>query len=299
MVHFITKSKNILSVLFLVGIFTTEAQDLESLLEEAIPDKPQPVFATFKSSRVINLQSPERVAAGNLEFRISHRFGPLNGGAYQLWGLDQSSIRMGLDYGISDRIMIGFGRSTYQKIYDGYVKYGILQQHTNGGMPVSVVGFSSIAVSTLHFADPTRVNYFSSRLTYVNQVVIARKFNEKLSLEIVPSWVHYNLVTTKNDQNDIAVIGFGGRYKLGKRVSINAEYNYRIQANPNATNLNQYHNSFSIGVDLETGGHVFQFQLTNSLAMVEKGFLTETTDSWSTMGVHLGFNITREFVLKK
>ncbi|XOV94721.1 MAG: DUF5777 family beta-barrel protein [Bacteroidota bacterium] len=276
-----------------------KAQGLESLLDSEMPELPQPVFATFKSSRIINLKTPERVAPGNLEFRISHRFGPVNGGAYQLWGLDQSTIRIGLDYGVTDRLMVGFGRSSLQKNYDGYFKYAITQQKTLGEMPVSIVAFSSIAVNTLEWSDPSRDNHIRSRLAYVNQLIIARKFNGRLSLELVPSWVHFNLVSSTADQNDIPVLGIGGRYKIGKRVSIDAEYGYRYQYKSNASNLNLYQDTFSVGIGIETGGHVFQFQLTNSLSMIEKGFLTETIDSWRNGGIHLGFNITREFVLNK
>ena len=271
--------------------------DLESLLNEQVQELPQDVSATFKSVRIINFHSNERIAKGNLEFRISHRFGRLNGGGYNLWGLDQSTIRMGLDYGLTDRINIGIGRSSYKKMYDGFVKYAFTTQKTKG-MPVSVVGVSAINMNSLHYADPTRDNYFRSRLVYVNQLVIARKFNEKLSLAVIPTWVHYNLVNTTQDQNDIPAIGVGGRFKLGPRLSMNAEYGYRITLNNQASNLSGYQNSLSVGVDLDTGGHVFQFQLTNSLPMVDSGFITETSDRWINGGIHLGFNITREFVLK-
>lgn len=289
-------------IIWSLGIFvvfsSTAQDDLEALLNDVAPVAAEPVKATFKSSRVINLHTNESVAPGNLEFRISHRFGRLNGGAYELWGLDQSTIRMGLDYGISDRLTVGAGRNSYKKYYDGFLKYKFTTQKTDNSMPVSIVGVSSAAISTLHFADPSRDNYFSSRITYVNQLVIARKFNENLSLELVPSWVHYNLVSTTADQNDIPVIGAGGRFKVSKRMSINAEYSYRIQLKNNAPNIQDYTNSLSVGVDIETGGHVFQFQLTNSLPMLETGFLTETNDQWLKGGIHLGFNITREFVLK-
>ena len=114
----------------------------------------------------------------------------------------------------------------------------------------------------------------------------------------MPSWVHYNLVSSPSDQSDIPVLAAGGRLKVSKRVSINAEYGYRFQLNDDAANLNDYYNSFSVGIDIETGGHVFQLQFTNSLPMVEMGFLTQSNDQWSEGGIHFGFNITREFVLK-
>tara|TARA_B110000483_G_scaffold227946_1_gene290239 strand:- start:14 stop:910 length:897 start_codon:yes stop_codon:yes gene_type:complete len=272
-------------------------EDLDALLNELDPLPPQEVIATFKSGKIINLHTVERVAAGNLEMRISHRFGRIDGGAYTLWGIDQATIRIGLDYGVSDKLAIGFGRNSYKKIYDGFFKYSVTKQKKNG-FPISVVAISSIAIKSLRFSDPGRDNYFRSRLSYVHQLVLARKFTSRLSLEVVPSWVHFNLVSSASDQSDIPVLAAGGRMKVSKRVSINAEYGYRIQLNDDAANINDFYDSFSVGVDIETGGHVFQLQFTNSLPMFEMGFLAQTNDRWSEGGIHFGFNITREFVLK-
>ena len=272
-------------------------EDLDALLNELDPLPPQEVIATFKSGKIINLHTVERVAAGNLEMRISHRFGRIDGGAYTLWGIDQATIRIGLDYGVSDKLAIGFGRNSYKKIYDGLFKYSLTKQKKNG-FPISVVAISSIAIKSLRFSDPGRDNYFRSRLSYVHQLVLARKFTSRLSLEVVPSWVHFNLVSSASDQSDIPVLAAGGRMKVSKRVSINAEYGYRIQLNDDAANINDFYDSFSVGVDIETGGHVFQLQFTNSLPMFEMGFLAQTNDRWSEGGIHFGFNITREFVLK-
>jgi hypothetical protein len=272
-------------------------EDLDALLNELDPLPPQEVIATFKSGKIINLHTVERVAAGNLEMRISHRFGRIDGGAYTLWGIDQATIRIGLDYGVSDKLAIGFGRNSYKKIYDGFFKYSVTKQKKNG-FPISVVAISSIAIKSLRFSDPGRDNYFRSRLSYVHQLVLARKFTSRLSLEVVPSWVHFNLVSSASDQSDIPVLAAGGRMKVSKRVSINAEYAYRIKLNDDAANINDFYDSFSVGVDIETGGHVFQLQFTNSLPMFEMGFLAQTNDRWSEGGIHFGFNITREFVLK-
>ena len=272
-------------------------EDLDALLNELDPLPPQEVIATFKSGKIINLHTVERVAAGNLEMRISHRFGRIDGGAYTLWGIDQATIRIGLNYGVSDKLAIGFGRNSYKKIYDGFFKYSVTKQKKNG-FPISVVAISSIAIKSLRFSDPGRDNYFRSRLSYVHQLVLARKFTSRLSLEVVPSWVHFNLVSSASDQSDIPVLAAGGRMKVSKRVSINAEYGYRIQLNDDAANINDFYDSFSVGVDIETGGHVFQLQFTNSLPMFEMGFLAQTNDRWSEGGIHFGFNITREFVLK-
>jgi hypothetical protein len=294
------KMRGLLLAFLIIAPPVLLAQDLDQLLDAMPVETVDYTLATFKSSRVINLHSPERVAPGALEFRISHRFGPLNGGAYQLWGLDQSTIRIALEYGLTDKLMVGVGRSTYQKSFDGFVKYALLRQSTGAKvMPVSVVWVGSTTLNSLRWEYPDRTNYFSSRLAFVNQIVIARKFGENFSAEIVPTWVHYNLVNSQTDVNDIPAMGFGARYKVTRRMSINSEYTYRVKYVSNADNLNNYYDSFSLGVDIETGGHVFQFQVTNSLPMIDKGFIAETTDRWQKGGIHLGFNITREFSLSK
>ncbi len=286
-----------LSLALLPGL--SQAQDLDNLLDDLTAETTGYTTSTFKSSRVINLHSPERVAPGAMEFRISHRFGPLNGGGYNLWGLDQASVRFGFDFGLTDRIMVGFGRSTYEKTYDSFVKAAILRQSTGQKvMPVSAVWVSNMSVNSLRWEFPDRENYFSSRLAFVHQLVIARKFSDKFSAEIVPTWVHLNLTETNQDVNDIPAIGFGGRMKLSQRVAFNGEYILRL-ADQNAPNVDNYTNSFSVGIDIETGGHVFQLHLTNSLAMMEKGFIAENTDEWTNGGIHFGFNVTREFTLSK
>jgi hypothetical protein len=235
---------------------------------------------------------------GQLDFRISHRFGTLNTGAYNLWGLDQANIHFSLEYGILKWLMIGVGRGTYEKTYDGFAKFTILRQSTGAReMPVSLSAFSSVAINSLKWTDPARTNYFSSRLSYVAQVLVARKISPTFSFQLTPSYVHRNMVPTELDPNDLFAIGAGGRMKLSKRISLNAEYYY--VANPKDYMSQQIYNPLSVGVDIETGGHVFQIILTNSVAMIEKGFIGETTGSWTKGDIHLGFNISRVFNLKK
>ena len=264
-------------------------------LEQMQPQEKEYVTAAFKSTRVVNGHSIEILAPGALEFRIAHRFGALNGGAYNLWGLDQASMRIGLDYGLTNWLMFGAGRSTYQKTYDGFVKLRLLRQSKGvNAMPVSLLYFGSTSVNSLKWEDPERNNYFSSRLAFVHQIIIGRKFNENFSMQLSPTLVHKNLVSGALTPNDSYALGMAGRYKVGKRVALSGEYYYRIPSNKDPA-FDDYYNSLSVGVDIETGGHVFQFHLTNALPMVEKGFITETNESWTDKGIHLGFNITREF----
>ena len=287
-------------VWLLSGTYMVFAQDdLLKMLESNTNPEVNYSTATFKSTRILNSHSIERMQEGQLDFRISHRFGRLNTGAYNLWGLDQSNVHFSLEYGVTDKIMIGIGRGTYEKTFDGNLKYSLLRQSTGAvKMPVSVSLFASTALNSLHWQDPERTNYFSSRLSYAYQVLIARKFNQSISAQISPTLIHRNLVPTDLDPNDIYALGLGGRIKLTKRLSLNAEYFYKINPPNNFPSLETY-NPLSIGFDLETGGHVFQLIFTNSLAMIEKGFIGETTGKWTRGDIHFGFNISRVFTVKQ
>lgn len=257
------------------------------------------VDGTFWGTHVVNLQSTEKVAPGTLQFMIQHRFGPINGGVFQFFGFDQASIRLGLEYGINKLLSVGVGRSNYNKTYDGYVKASLLRQ-AEGSLPFSVLYFGSIAVNSLHFSDPERVNYFSSRLAFVNQLIIASKVSDRFSFELVPTIVHKNLVLAATDPNDFFAVGFGARYKFSKKMALNVEYIYRIPPRYKTTPAYaNYYNSVSVGVDIFTGGHVFQIVLTNSQAMFEAAYITETNQKWTKGGMSLGFNISRDFLLDK
>jgi hypothetical protein len=273
-------------------------EDLMDLLNKDSKPEISYATATFKSTRIMNGHSIERMPPGQLDFRISHRFGRINSGAYEFFGLDQANIHFGLEYGIMKWLMAGIGRGTYEKTFDGFAKFTLLRQSSGDRfMPVSVSLFSSAALKSARWADPSRTNYFSSRLSYVGQILIARKISQGFSLQLTPSYVHRNLVATEIDPNDLYAIGAGGRVKLTKRISLNAEYYYL--ANPKNYMSLQVYDPLSVGFDIETGGHVFQLIFTNSVAMIEKGFIGETTGSWLKGDIHFGFNISRVFTLKK
>jgi hypothetical protein len=278
------------------GIFAQD--DLMNIINQDSTKEINYTTATFKSTRVMNGHSIERMVPGQLDVRISHRFGTLNSGGYNFFGLDQSNIHLGLEYGIFKWLMIGVGRSEFEKTYDGFAKFSILRQSSGAKvMPVSVSVVTSIALKTLKFADQTRTNYFTSRLAYVTQILVARKINEAFSVQLTPSYLHRNLVATELDPNDIYALGAGARLKLSKRISLNGEYYYI--ANPKTYMSQQIYNPLSLGFDIETGGHVFQLFFTNSLGMTEKQFIGATTGQWKKGDIHFGFNISRVFTLKK
>jgi opacity protein-like surface antigen len=281
-----------------VQLLTLSAKAQDELLslfedEKEVTDY---AYATFKTTRLVYGQSVENPAEGNLLFLIQHNFGALNSGFYELFGLDRATIRLGLEYGINDFIMIGAGRSTWEKTYDGFVKVKLLRQSSGArNMPVSVSYIAASSVSTLRWRNPDRENYFSSRVSYLHQILIARKFSSDFSLQLSPTIIHKNLVPTRSDENTSYALGVGGRYKLSQRISLNAEYFYypEKQTTIDRTDV------LSIGIDIETGGHVFQLHISNGNAMYERAFITETQGKWNKGDIFFGFNISRNFVLKK
>lgn len=295
--------KSLFSIIFVFCTFGAFSQDdLMDVLNKESAKQTTFASATFKSTRIINGQSIETVAKNHLDFRISHRFGTINSGYKELWGLDQSRIRMGFEYGITDNIMVGVGRSSYQKMYDYFLKWKAIKQSSGARkMPVSIALFMSNATNTMDTSPEMPFFNNLERQTYTSQLLIARKFNDRISLQLSPTIIHSNKTESFFDQNTVYALGAGGRFKLNKRTSFNVEYFYvptslvqgQTQLDPLKTN------NLSLGFDIETGGHVFQLHVSNSRGMVEKQFITGTTDSWTNGGIYYGFNISRIFSFDK
>jgi len=293
--------KKILLCCFIVAAFnrTAAAQDttdLMKMLENDIEKTTDYTTATFKTTRLINGHTVENVGKGVMDVKISHRFGKVNGGGYELFGLDNATMRLGFDFGLTNYLMVGIGRSTYQKTYDAFFKVKILRQSKGKRvMPITLSYVPTVALKTLKFEDPTRKNYFSSRLFFTHQLIIGRKISNGTSLQIMPTYTHQNLVQLASDPNDLFAIGIGGRQKLSKRISLNFEYYYQL---PGYKLINTT-NSLSVGFDIETGGHVFQLHFTNSQGMSERTFISETTGDWGKGDIFFGFNISRVFTIGK
>jgi Membrane bound beta barrel domain (DUF5777) len=253
--------------------------------------------ATFKSTRIVTAHSVETVAKKHLEFRISHRFGKINSGAYELWGLDQASIRLGFEYGVTDRFTVGLGRSSHQKVFDGFAKYKLIQQQTGTrNIPVTVTLLGTSTIQTLKVNENIYPDYpFTNRITYTAQVLVARKFSDRFSAQLSPTLVHRNALFEGQGNYQLMACGVGGRLKISKRTSFNAEYFYTL---PDQL-PSPYTNMLSLGFDIETGGHVFQLHCTNSQSMIEKGFVGETTGQWGKGDIFYGFNISRMFSFNK
>ncbi len=253
------------------------------------------VSSAFKSSRVINGHSIEMIGAGSLDFRILHRFGPVNQGVDQLFGFDQASFRMGFDYGISNNFTIGIGRSTINKDIDGFLKYRILRQATGpGSAPLSLVLVAGISIQTYKNTDPSKTISFNARTGYYYQFITGRKFSDRFTLQLSPTLVHRNEVIPA-DENDIYALGIGSRFKLSRRLALVVDYFYVANGLPHDAGSNP----LSVGIDIETGGHVFQLHFSNTSGMNERAFITETKNKWENGDIQFGFNLSRIFNIKK
>ncbi len=270
--------------------------DLLAMLEKESAKEKVYTQATFKGTRLINGQTVETIAKKHLNFWISHRFGALNSGFIDNFlGLDEARIRLGLEYALTDQWLIGAGRSTIEKTYDVYSKYKVLRQSNK--MPITLTAYGGISTNTMPsgYSLPSgnimRYENDLQRQSFVGQVLIARKMNEKVSLQLMPTIVHNNKSESPDIANDLMSMGFGGRFKITNRLSISTEY-YK---NLGQSVSNPYQDSFSMGFDIETGGHVFQLHISNSRGMIEKHFIGQTLGKWSNGDIFYGFNIARTF----
>ena len=282
-------------IFFFILILPLSGQD--DLLDRFEDDSSKPVIveSSFKGTRVVNAQSVELPRPKILQFMIQHRFGSIENGFYDLFGMDYATIRFDFNYGLTERLSFGVGRSSLDKIYDIFVKTKLLRQSSGTrSFPVSVLLYSDIGIDTKRKSenDPAVKDEYLNRLLYVNQLIIGRKFNRSLSLEILPTLIHRNLVPTNQDDHDLVSVGIAGRYKLSNRISVNADYFI-----PLGDRSEDYQNSVAIGVDYETGGHVFQVMIANSQGPYEYTFIENARGNFSTGVLYLGFNISRAFTL--
>jgi hypothetical protein len=279
----------------LTMVLAQKENDLDALLADPTAEHSKEfVSYTFKSTRIINAHSVEQTPAGVMDMRILHRFGSISGGAYQLFGLDQASMRMSLDYGITPWMQVGIGRSTTGKELDGVLKLRLLRQVAQGsGSPITLTYAVGSTLSTLSWPEPERGNFFSSRMAYYHQILMGKKLNETLSLQLTPSLVHRNLVATRSEPNDIFALGVGGRIKTNARMALTFDY-FLVPGKQ----LVDHNNSLSLGVDIETGGHVFQLHISNSRGLNERQFISGTNGRWDQGDLFFGFNLSRVFTLR-
>jgi hypothetical protein len=288
-----------ITILIPLSIFTffahAQKKDTSGSLLDLLQDEPDIEYAkySFKTNRIINLHSLENTAAGVMDVKISHRFGTVDEGFYNLFGLDVATQRIGVDLGLTDNLQIGVNRNSVRKAFDAFAKYRILRQSSGKRtMPITLSVLTSIAIETQKQTDLTKKDYFSSRLFYCNQMLIGRKINDIFTLQLTPTHIHRNLVALKTDPNDVFALGVGGRIRLSRRMTFNFEYI------PILTQLKEKPaNSLSIGLDVETGGHVFQFHFTNSDSMSEYKYVAGTEKNWGADAIRFGFNVSRVFTV--
>lgn len=282
----------IFTTIFLVSTIAVTVLAQDDLLNELEKEKTEdaPVIGTFNGTRLINGHSVETKHRGALEFIITHRFGKTSSGGIELWGLDESYIRLGLEYGITDKLGVGIGRSSFDKTFDYYVKYKALEQRP--GIPVTVSVFGSAAYNASRNISAPALKT-GDKMAYTTQLLVARKFSSRLSLQLMPTYLFRATVTDSIAVNNLISLGMGGRVKLTKSMAVIGEYYLRL----NEKEESPYFDSFGLGVEFETGGHVFQLIFTNSIGMVERAFVSETGDDFFDGDIHFGFNITRTFQL--
>lgn len=291
--------KKLLTFFFLLPLCAFSQDDLLSELESTSSQSTY-TSAAFKGSRLINGHTVETRGKGELEFIFQHRFGLINGGLYEMYGLDQAFVRLGLDYGITDKLSLSIGRNSVDKTMDGYAKYKVLRQRSgSGAVPVTITLLGGIAYKISPKKEDDASVKDIDRLAYVGQAFIARKFSPGLSLQFMPTLIHKNAVDKSVEKNDIIALGFGGRLKVTRSIALTTEYYYRLDAPNNPLlvqkELSRRYDAFGFGIDIETGGHVFQLIMTNTNALTERAFITETSGYIFDGDLHFGFNVTRGF----
>lgn len=282
-----------MSKFFLISLLLSAsvAQAQNDLLDE-LSDLEEPtkdeVFSTFQGTRLINGHSVETKHRASLEFIITHRFGTLNSGGYNLWGLDDASIRLGLEYGITDNLGVGIGRSSFDKSFDYYLKYKILTEKQ--GVPVTITAFGSAAYNaSMNVQFPELKT--GDKMAYTGELLVAKKLSSRLSLQLMPIFIYRSTVDQSENINGLFSLGFGGRAKITRSMALVGEYYWRLNENENNPN----HDALGMAVEFETGGHIFQLVFTNAIGMIERGFVAETTGDFFKGDIRFGFNITRTF----
>jgi len=268
-----------LSLLFFIIItqFSINAQE------------PEIVKNVFSGTRFVNTQSANLANKGDLLLLIQHRFGDISDGFYELFGLDQASMRIGFEYGFGNNLNFGVGRSTFMKTFDAFGKYRIVQQNTNFPLTIAVSAGGSIPSIRNFFPD--EFDNFSDKLSANTQVHFATAFNN-FGFQLSPGYLKTGFSPLENRSFSFFNLGIGGSIKLSKKVSANIEYLYPF------TNAIKNQHPLSLGIDLDTGGHLFQLVLSNSQRMFEQAIYSQTTGDWTKGSLFFGFNLIREFHLK-
>jgi len=289
-------------VLFnLMGAYAQKADSLLNMLDNGNVDRN--VESVFKSTRVVLSQSSETQKKHDLDMRIRHHFGDIGGrfgSAHTLYGLDVASdLFIGFDYGITDDFTVSIGRSKQDELYNFSGKYKLLKQKRDGGMPVNLTLFAQMGWIAREPFSASEFSTYSNRFSYFLQPIFSRKFSSRLSLEVMPGLLMRKNTTESRDPENLVSLGFAGRMKLTKRLSFIADYTL-VNGLSRPKDLTQaYYNPLGVGLEIETGGHIFSLNFMNSEYIVENNFIASTKKSWRDGGVRFGFTISRNFTLFK
>ena len=284
-------SKITFLVFFLFSVVVTNAQD--NLFKELDTDsiaKKEIATAGFKGLQVCTMQSTKLASKGEWYFLVAHRFGDLTEGFDNFFGLDNALTKIGGLYGATDWLTLGLSRQTYNRIYELTIKYKFANQEVNG-FPVSIVGYNTMDINSNLSEDEFPYLKTSNRFAFSSQLLISRKFSNAFSLELNPIFIRKNLYETLFEKADNFLLAIGGRHKVSKRISLNAEYAFRL----NAKETSFYHNPVTVGMDVETGGHLFQLVFSNSQPMNDVSYFTNATGITDGKGIYFGFNLYRVF----
>lgn len=276
--------KKLLTLIVLLPMILFSQDDL--LAGISVDTTHQKVIAAFKGLKIVNLESTKLAAKGDLYFVVAHRFASVKTGVETFFGLDNAITQLKFIYGVTEWLSLSAARSELAYDFGGKI---LLKNQIKNGFPFAIAGYSSLAFNnTLKQSNYPKMT-FKDRMIFVQQLLVSRKFNEKLTLEVAPTFFHENFVLNDNQQNTQFAVGIGGRYKIAKRLSINIDY----AAHLNRAGGSGFSNPLSIGIDIEKGGHVFQLHFTSSQGIHEAGYLAQTTGNWTTGDVYFGFNLLR------
>ena len=282
-------SKIAFSLFFLFFFSITNAQDdlFKDLDTDTIPKK-EIETAAFKGLQICNMQSTKMTSKGEWYMLVSHRFGDLTNGFDNFFGLDDANTKIGGIYGVTNWLSLGASRHTLDKVYELTAKYKLANQ-IKEGFPVTIVGYNTMDINSKLEKAVFPGLEFNNRLAFSTQLLVSRKFSDSFSLELNPIYIHKNLYEEGLEQKNEFFVGSGARYKIAKRMSINLEYAARL------SNCSTFENPLTLGLDIETGGHVFQMVFSNSQAMNDVAVFSRPTGDWAGGPIYFGFNLYRVF----
>ena len=281
--------KFIITFCLIFAAFQLSAQDdllqlLDDQSEEETYDAP-----AFKAMKIGNLQSTKVAEKGELYLYVSHRFGSLKDAGSTFFGLDNANTNLQLVYGLTNGLQLGISRESLRRTVAGSVKMKLKNQAAS--FPLTLTAYSTINLNTdLSKERYPNLRYFD-RLSYATQLLMARRVNEKFSLLLAPTFVRQNLVLESFQNHEQFALGMGGRHKLNQRISLNLDYVHNFSR----ASQSVFNNPLTIGIDIETGGHVFQLLFSNAQSTNEPGFISNAEGDWGKGDIYFGFNVVRVF----